>query len=380
MVATRQTDGCAPSAVEYRPVCMSGRNSSRRGSSSRAFTGGGRSALVLGVPIDDVTMDEAVACVFDLVDDGHRTGRCHQVATVNVDFVINSLTDPHLVEVLLATALSIPDGMPLVWGSRLLKSPLRTRVAGADLLPRLVEHAADEDVRILLYGGAPGVAPRAAARLRAQHPGADVVGAEAPRFDSVDDIGSPALELIKEAAPDILCVAFGNPKQERFISRYARELGIPVSIGVGGSLDFIVGAQRRAPGWMQRSGLEWLYRAGTEPRRLARRYLRDVVVYIPALLRQAWGGRSSTRQGAYSVSRNNGEVLIDAKRVEVIDNQMASELTGIIRRAHRSGWTVSVEPPPWHSRRSPDDPDSIDLARMLSDLQRRRWTRPGHRP
>lgn len=327
-------------------------------------------ALVLGVPVDDVDMDDAVDCVYALVDDSRRSGRCHQVATVNVDFVINALADPRLGSVMLTTALSIPDGMPIVWASWLLHSKLRTRVAGADLVPRVVERAAATGDRVLLYGGSDGVAEAAAEQLRRDHPGADVIGIEAPRFGDIDEVGAETLEDIRSVAPDICCVAFGNPKQELFIHRFGAELGVPVMIGVGGSLDFIVGKQRRAPVWMQRSGLEWLYRAATDPRRLGRRYLRDIAVYVPAIVRQAWSGRRSTRAGSVTVGRSPDDtVVVDASALDVLDNELSSDLVGVIRSARRSGTEIDASAPTW-MRCGARSGDGLALMRAMAQVQR----------
>lgn len=256
-------------------------------------------ASILGVRVDDVTMDEVIDRIGELVADGRRTARCHQVATVNVDFVVNALEDPQLATIMAATALSLPDGMAIVWGSRLLGTPLRTRVAGADLVPALAERAARDGLRLALYGGAPGVAVRAARLLSARHPDAEIWATAGPVFGRPDELTIADVAPLRDADADICCVAFGNPKQERFIARFGSSLGIPVMIGVGGTLDFLVGEQRRAPRWMQRTGLEWLHRASTDPRRLARRYARDAVVFLPRIGRDAvttrWRRRDSPR-------------------------------------------------------------------------------------
>lgn len=238
---------------------------------------------MLGVPVDDVTMDEALDRIVDLVEQGRRDRRCHQIATVNVDFVVNALEDEDLATILQGASLSLPDGMAVVWGARLLGERLRTRVAGADLVPELIARTAGSGLRITLFGGRPGVAERAARLLVGQHPDAEVVGLDAPWFTDLDELDTDSLEPLRATAADVCCVAFGNPKQERFIARFGDELGIPVMIGVGGTLDFLIGEQRRAPVWAQRAGLEWAHRALTDPRRLARRYAHDIAVFVPRI-------------------------------------------------------------------------------------------------
>jgi N-acetylglucosaminyldiphosphoundecaprenol N-acetyl-beta-D-mannosaminyltransferase len=262
-----------------------------------------RVAVILGAPVDDVTMDEAVERIFAFVDDGRASGRTHQVATVNVDFIVRSTSDPLLRDILQRTELSIPDGMPLVWASRLFGTPLRERVAGADLLPALAARGASRTLRLCLFGSAAGVAERAASMLQSRTPGIEVVGTEGSAVSAAGEMDPEALKPIIDAKPDIVGVALGNPKQEFWIERYSRVIGAPVCIGIGGTLDLLVGEKRRAPAWMQRSGLEWVFRAAQEPRRLVGRYARDLAVFGPRMARQAWTGRSR--------SRHPGSVALD---------------------------------------------------------------------
>ena len=267
-----------------------------------------RIASILGVPIDDVTMDETIDRIAEMVEEGRASGRVHQVATVNVDFLCNAVDDDRLMGILGRTALSIADGMPLVWGSRWLGTPLRERVAGADLVPALVERAAADGYRVYFFGAAPTVAASAADVLRERYPGAEIVADAGPMFADPADMDPAALVPIKAARPDICCIALGNPKQELWIERFGADVGAPVVIGVGGTLDFVSGAKRRAPGWAQRFGLEWVHRAVTEPRRLIRRYARDLVVFGPRLARQVWATRRWRRVGSgqHDVVRSGG--------------------------------------------------------------------------
>ena len=138
---------------------------------------------MVGVPVDDVTLEEAVERCGELVEIGRATGQTHQVTTVNVDFLLTAGRHPSVRKILQSSDLAIPDGMPVVWGSRLLGTRLRQRVAGADLVPALAECAARRGYRIYLFGSAPGVAEEAAELLSKEHPGAVVVGAGGPMFD-----------------------------------------------------------------------------------------------------------------------------------------------------------------------------------------------------
>ncbi len=272
-----------------------------------------RPLVLCGVPVDDVTMDEAVTAIEALIADGRATGRWHQVATVNVDFVVNALADEEVLAILQRTSLSIPDGMPLLWAARALGVSLRERVAGADLIPALAARSAATDLSLYFFGSAPGIAEEAAARLRALHPGARITGNSGPMMSSIESMDPAVVDEIRRAAPDVVCVALGNPKQERWIARYGPQLRASVLIGVGGTFDFLVGGRKRAPGWMQRSGLEWVYRALQEPRRLGPRYAKDFIVLGPRVVRQWWSERRSPPSAPpRRVVRREGERIVIA--------------------------------------------------------------------
>ena len=331
--------------------------------------------VVLGVPVDDVTLDEAVDLIAGMVGRGRSTGSTHQVATVNVDFVVNALRNRDVLEILQRSDLSIPDGMPVVWASKVFGTPLRGRTTGIDLMPALASRAASDGLRIVLFGGAPGVAESAAELLRRDHPGVDIAAVDAPMVSGSgkfadDAAGATALDAIRACDPDVLCVALGNPKQERWITRYRADVGAPVAIGVGGSLDFLTGTTRRAPAWMQRSGLEWLHRAASEPQRLLGRYARDFRIYLPGVVGQAWRGRRRAQAIAPQVVvaddatvvrvggplptsgpdvlgsqrlQEGGALLIDLAAAGPLDNATVSVLIGLVRSARRVGAFVEVK-------------------------------------
>lgn len=247
--------------------------------------------ILLGVPIDDLTMDEALQRLETFIAIGRATGKSHQVATINADFVVNSLHDLELQRILQESDMTTADGMPLVWGARMLGVPLAGRVTGADMVPALAERAAQQGYSLYLLGARPGVAARAAAILQERYPGLNIVGVHSPPNQPILEMDRSVLEQVQAAQPDILLVAFGNPKQEKWIKMHLHELGVPVSIGIGGTLDMITGITRRAPRWMQRSGLEWLYRLFQEPRRLWKRYVQDLAYFGYFFARQAWAMR-----------------------------------------------------------------------------------------
>jgi N-acetylglucosaminyldiphosphoundecaprenol N-acetyl-beta-D-mannosaminyltransferase len=230
------------------------------------------SVAVLGLPLANVTASEAVDQIEQLI----LSGGTHQVATANLDFWSNSLNDVHLHRIIAGCSLVLPDGMPLVWISRLLGNPLKERVSGVDLVPQLAELSAKKGYGIYLLGGREGVAERATQVLQEMYPGVNIVGHHAPPLADLERMDhGDTLDRIRAAKPDILMVAFGNPKQEKWIRMHAKRLGVPVSIGIGGSMDMIIGNVQRAPKWMQRSGLEWLGRCMQEPSRLLPRYARN---------------------------------------------------------------------------------------------------------
>jgi N-acetylglucosaminyldiphosphoundecaprenol N-acetyl-beta-D-mannosaminyltransferase len=255
------------------------------------------SIAVMGLPLANVTNDEAVEAIERLI----LAGGSHQVATANLDFWVNSLKDVDLHRIIAGCSLVLPDGMPLVWISRLLGKPLKERVSGVDMVPRLAELSARKGYGIYLLGGRPGVAARAKEKLEAIYPGCKIVGHHAPPLADLERMDhGDTLERIRVAKPDILLVAFGNPKQEKWIRMHAKRLGVPVSIGIGGSMDILVGDVQRAPLWMQRIGLEWLGRCLQEPSRLLPRYARNFgglashlpLALVASVMQRAYRGAS----------------------------------------------------------------------------------------
>ena len=244
--------------------------------------------IVLNVPIDDLNMDEALERLEEFIAIGRETGKSHQIATVNADFAVKSLRDPELLYLLQEADMATADGMPLVWGARRLGVPLEGRVTGSDMVPALAKRAAEEGYSMYFYGAAPGVAARAAEILQEQNPGLLIAGVCSPPYQPVLEVDQALLDDIKAAKPDILLVAFSHPKQEKWIGMYGQMLGVPVVIGIGATLDFIAGEVRRAPKWMQQSGLEWAFRLLQEPRRLWKRYVVDMLVFGAFFTRQWW--------------------------------------------------------------------------------------------
>ncbi len=225
--------------------------------------------VVYGVPFHNVAFDEAVEWIVDRV----RSGRPAHVATANLDFVTQAWRDPELQRILIDADLVLPDGFPIVKLAPFFGPRLKGRVTGSDLVPMLAERAAREGIAVYALGGEAGVAEHAMAVLRQRHPRLKTAGTFAPPFAPLLDLDHRAiLRRIEQARPGILLVALGSPKQEKFIGMHVRGWNVPVAIGVGAALDFVAGVQRRAPAWMRKVHLEWLWRAAGNPRRLFRRY------------------------------------------------------------------------------------------------------------
>jgi N-acetylglucosaminyldiphosphoundecaprenol N-acetyl-beta-D-mannosaminyltransferase len=235
---------------------------------------------ILGIPIHDVTLDEAVEQAAAWV----REGGVHQMATVNPEFVMAARRDPAFRAVLEGADLCLPDGVGITLAARYLGRPLRERVAGVDLAEALAARAAREGWRLFLLGAAPGVADRVASVLTARYPGLTVAGTHAgsPRREEEDDI----VRRVREARADILLVAYGAPAQDLWLARNLVRTGAKVGIGVGGAFDYIAGVVPRAPRWMRRAGLEWLYRLIRQPWRWRRQ--RVLPLYALLVLISRW--------------------------------------------------------------------------------------------
>jgi N-acetylglucosaminyldiphosphoundecaprenol N-acetyl-beta-D-mannosaminyltransferase len=251
---------------------------------------------LLGTPVDILNTQEAMERLEQFLGEA----RFHQVATANTDFLINALDDRELRQILREADLVLPDGMPLVWAAKLMGTPLPERVTGADIVPALAQCAAEKGYRVFMLGGRPEVAQSAKERLEQDYPGIQIVGCLSPPARPLMEMdNAPILEAIQKANPQILFVAFGNPKQEKWIHLHREALQeVPVCIGVGGTFDFLAGKTVRAPLWMQKSGMEWLFRLLQEPKRLWKRYYRDITQFARYLYVQ-WRdvGRGKHRQG-----------------------------------------------------------------------------------
>ncbi len=251
-------------------------------------TDAARPRVPLGwVWIDQVDLQSAVERIRQFL----LSGAPHQIVTVNLDFLSIAKRQAGFREVINGADLAVADGMPLVWASRLQGQALPERVTGVELVEASCRLAVELDRSVFLLGAAPGVAAGAAHALQARFPGLRIAGVYSPPFGplSAEEDGR-IVAMIREAAPALLFVALGAPRQDLWIHQHLHRLNVPVAMGVGCVFDLLAGVVSRAPAWMQAAGLEWAYRLGQEPRRLWRRYLiNDLPTLARLLLRPSFG-------------------------------------------------------------------------------------------
>jgi N-acetylglucosaminyldiphosphoundecaprenol N-acetyl-beta-D-mannosaminyltransferase len=256
---------------------------------STPFEDSGRATHIklFGMQITRIAMSETVGQVLDWCREP-RGQSCRYVVTPNVDHAVLFQHRADLRAAYSDAALVLADGAPIVLASRLLGRPLPERVAGSDLVPRILE-AASEPLKVFLLGAAPGVAEVAAARIESQSRNVKVVGSYSPPMGFEKDKRENAriFAAIAAAQPDLVIVGFGAPKQELWVHQHRHQLQAKVALCAGATIDFLAGNRERSPVWMRRAGLEWLHRLATEPRRLAARYARDAWIF-PQLVWHEW--------------------------------------------------------------------------------------------
>ena len=241
-----------------------------------------------GVRIDGYSFDEVLEKI-TLQAESKSDSR--YVVTPNAQHLVTLQQDPYFREIYQSAFLSVPDGVPLLWAAKFLKTPLKNRVNGTDLFEKICEIASQRKLNIFLLGGRPGAADAVAEVLRKRHPSLLVSGTYCPPygFESDDQELAKINELVKVASPHILFVGLGAPKQEKWIYENYQELNVPISIGIGVSFELVSGMVRRAPKIMQSLGLEWLFRLLMEPKRLWKRYVVGNAVFVWLVIKQKLG-------------------------------------------------------------------------------------------
>lgn len=242
---------------------------------------------VWDVPFDCITLLQAVEQIERLIVHGQAS----YVITANVNYLMLHHRHREMQPITEQAELVLADGQPIVWRSKIGRAPLPERVAGSELIYRLAKQASIRGWGIYFLGGEPGVAATCAERLVDLYPGLRIAGVESPPFRKLtDDEQAAQDERIRNSGAKLLLVAFGQPKGERWIHEHYKRLGVPVSIQLGASFDFIAGTAKRAPVIWQRIGLEWAYRMMSDPRRLIPRYASNAWFLASALL-EDWKGK-----------------------------------------------------------------------------------------
>jgi N-acetylglucosaminyldiphosphoundecaprenol N-acetyl-beta-D-mannosaminyltransferase len=237
---------------------------------------------VLGVHVNASTFADALSTFTDWIESGRR----EYVTFTGVHGVMESQRDPELVAIHNAAGFVSCDGMPLVWSCHAAGYAPAERVYGPDVMLAMSEVAAERGFRVFLYGGNAGTPELLATRLQERFPGLQIVGTLSPPFRALtDDEIDIENAIINEARPDIVWVGLSTPKQERWMAARRQDLDAPLLFGVGAAFDFHAGLVRQAPSFMQRAGLEWLFRLGCEPRRLWRRYCRNNPAFLVRIAR-----------------------------------------------------------------------------------------------
>ena len=237
---------------------------------------------LMGCQIDNLSMEDTLVKVEGFI----QTGRPHQHVVVNVDKLVKASRDESLRRVINDCALVNADGMPVVWASRLLGKPLKERVAGIDLFEALMRRAAEKGWRVFLLGAREDVVLAVRDAYQHKYPQMRFAGWRNGYWNGEQE-EAEVVEQIRASRADLLFVAISSPKKEIFLGRHQAAMKIPFAMGVGGTFDVAIGRIRRAPRWMQRWGLEWLFRFMQEPRRLFRRYFIDDMAFIWLLIKEA---------------------------------------------------------------------------------------------
>ena len=236
----------------------------------------------MNIHVDNLTTVETLEKISYLIENTRQS----YAVTPNVDHIVRLENDNEFLEIYRNANLVLTDGQPLIWISKLYGTPIKEKISGSDLFPKVCKMAAEKGYTMFFLGAAEGVADTAARKLTEKFPGLIVTGTHSPKmgFENRAEEVQNIIGIVKKHSPDILIVGLGAPKQEKFIYRYREELNVPVSLALGASLDFEAGNIKRAPKWMCKFGLEWFYRLCKEPKRLFKRYIIDDM----CILKLAW--------------------------------------------------------------------------------------------
>lgn len=248
---------------------------------------------ICNVEINNITTEEVLMDIESLV----KRDCSQYVVTPNVDHIIKLQYDTEFQEIYKNAALVLADGMPLLWAGKILGTPIKEKISGSDIFPKICELSAKKKYKLFLLGGREGAAIKAKEVLCEKYKGLEIVGTYCPPFGFENDPveNEKIINLIKESQPDILFVGLGAPKQEKWVYKYRDLYNVPVSVGIGVTFEFIAGMVKRAPLWMQKIGLEWFWRVLMEPKRLWKRYFIDDMKIFKLVLQQKKENRITRR-------------------------------------------------------------------------------------
>lgn len=242
---------------------------------------------ICGVEIDNYSMKETIEAIDSLIVKKESSF----IVTPNVDHIVKLQANPEFRNIYKHAALSLADSAWVLLAGKFLKTPFKEKLSGSDIMPELCRYSAEKGHRLFFLGGKPGAAEKAKEVLEKKYSKIKIVGTYCPPFGFEKDEAEnkKIVEMIKASAPDILFVGLGAPKQENWIYKYYQEINVPVSCGIGVTIEFMAGMVKRAPVWMQKMGLEWFWRLLMEPGKLWKRYLIEDLPFFWLVLKQKLG-------------------------------------------------------------------------------------------
>lgn len=243
---------------------------------------------LFGIDFNNLTMKESLEYISKLIDKNKNNGEYGTVVTPNVDHIVNVHKNRKFADIYKKANLKLVDGMPILLLSKLFNKPLKEKVSGADLTPLLFKMAYEKNYKIFIFGSLPNVSQKVVQLYKKKYGVNYKIDSYSPPFgfESNEEELKKSINVINEFKPDILLVALGSPKGEYFMFDNLNMIKVPLSIQIGASIDFIAGAVKRAPVWMQKCSLEWFYRFIKEPKRMFRRYFINDVYFICIILKE----------------------------------------------------------------------------------------------
>lgn len=238
---------------------------------------------IFDIEINNVDWDEFLCLFSKAVEDKSKN---KYMLTVNVDHIVKMQHDREFYKIYKEADYITADGVPILWAAKLFGNPIKEKISGSDILPKILPLAEEKQYRIFFMGAAEGVVQKAAEEIKTQYKNINIVGTYSPSygFEKNEEEIAKIISMIKDANTDILFLGVGAPKQEKWIAKYKDVYCAPLSIGVGATFDFIAGNVKRAPKWMQKIGLEWFWRFLQEPKRLFRRYFIEDSAFLKLVL------------------------------------------------------------------------------------------------